>query len=134
MIYLDTSAAAKLFLPESGTERVKGYLRSGETIVSSALLRTELIRTLVRSLDSVVEHTLIPDYVDALLPAITLISVSDPILSQSEGILGHSKTLDALHIATALSVNSPGDPVKILTFDKNFASCAKRCGFDVLET
>ncbi len=99
--YLDTSIAVDaLFVEGPGAlwfETVTADATS--RIVSSRLLRTELSRVLRREGRPVVERDLVLDHVD-------LVPLSDAILTAAEAITEHVKTLDAIHLASALALGS----------------------------
>jgi uncharacterized protein len=122
MFYLDTSAAVKLVVIERGSKPLRHWLaqHDGE-IVSSDLLRTELLRATRRSRpDQAVQARAV---LDAL-----------PLLTMSTGVFERAATLDpdvmrsmdALHLAAALEF---GDDLEgIVTYDIRLAEAAERLG------
>ena len=120
--YLDSSVALRAVLEVPERPRVLRWLddHAGQ-LVSSRLLRTEIVRVLRR-------EQLPVSAAGALLSRVGLISLSDEVASVAESIERHVKTLDALHLATALVV---GDPVVVVTHDAGMAAVAGHLGLDV---
>jgi predicted nucleic acid-binding protein len=121
-LYLDSSAYVKVLVDETESGALRGFLAaSGARRVSSALLRTEALRA-VRHLGS-----------DALaivregLRRVDLIEIDDRILD-SAGILEPRvlRTLDAIHLATALAIGDDLDA--IVTYDERMIAAAEMLG------
>lgn len=120
--YLDTSAAAKLLIVESGTIELAAYLDAlDDDPVSSALLETELRRVAVR-VDAG------QDQVSALLARVTLIEPDRALFHEAGLLPGHAlRNLDALHLATALRCE---DPV-VVGYDRRMLESATSLGMTV---
>lgn len=121
-LYLDSSAFVKLVVEEAESAAVRAFLaRRGARRVSSALLRTEALRS-VRHLG--------PDALATVregLRRVDLIGIDDRILDAA-GTLGPQvlRTLDAIHLATALAV---GDDLEaIVTYDERMLAAARLLG------
>ena len=121
-LYLDSSAFVKVIVDEAESAALRAFLAaSGARRVSSALLRTEALRA-VRHLGS-----------DALgtaregLRRVDLIGIDDRVLD-SAGILEPRvlRTLDAIHLATALAVGDDLDAV--VTYDEHMVAAARLVG------
>jgi hypothetical protein len=120
--YLDSSAFVKVIVDETGSAPLRAFLAGApRRRVSSALLRTEAMRA-VRHLGS-----------DALasvregLRRMDLVAVDDRILD-SAGIIDAQvlRTLDAIHIATAMAL---GDDLEaIVTYDARMVAAATSLG------
>lgn len=97
MIYLDTSAALKLVLPEAETGALEQWIaeRIGVPRISSRLLRIEMLRTVRRYAPHRMERA------GVVLSGITLLSM-DGAASLAESV-GDAvlRSLDAIHLATA---------------------------------
>jgi uncharacterized protein len=120
--YLDSSAFIKLVVGEAESAAVRAYLaKRGVRRVSSALLRTESLRA-VRHLG--------PDALATVregLRRVDLIGIDDRILDGA-GMLepGVLRTLDAIHLATAMAV---GDDLEaIVTYDDRMIAAARLLG------
>jgi predicted nucleic acid-binding protein len=121
-LYLDSSAFVKLLVEEPETGAIRSFVgTSTARRASSALLRTEALRA-VRHLDPGVLAS-----VREGLRRVDLIAIDDRILDAA-GILdpGVIRTLDAIHLATALAI---GDDLEaIVTYDARMIEAAGRLG------
>lgn len=121
MIYLDTSAAAKALIDEDGSAAMRQAFADGTDFVSSRLLAVELHAVADR-------RAISTDAAQELLDRLALVSLSDDTLARAVELHSGLRTLDALHLATALEI---GDAIKsILTFDLEFAAAAERFGIN----
>jgi len=69
---------------------------------------------------------------DAVLGAMTLIRVDEPVLRHAGALEPMAmRTLDALHLATALSIGD--DPEAFITYDDRLATAARHAGLVVLQ-
>jgi predicted nucleic acid-binding protein len=126
MIYLDTSAAAKLVVPEPESSALAVFLveRIAVPLVSSALLYPELVRAVNRHRPDLVDRAV------ALLQRIMTIPLTHDILVSAATIGSPQvRTLDALHLAAAASVRSGLDV--LVTYDKRLADSATGSGLAV---
>ncbi|MCG7284572.1 type II toxin-antitoxin system VapC family toxin [Cellulomonas sp. ACRRI] len=120
--YLDSSVALRAVLAVPERPDVLAWIDAhAGRLVSSRLLRTEVVRVLRR-------EQLPVSSASPLLSRVGLISLSDEVASVAESIERHVKTLDALHLATALVI---GDPVVVATHDAGMAAVAAHLGLDV---
>ncbi len=124
-IYLDTSAAAKLLVEESESAGLAAFLDSLEAeehIMSSALLETELRRFGTR-LD------LPQSAVTDLLTRVGLVE-PDRSLFYEAGLLpgSHLRSLDALHLATAVRV----DAGAVVAYDHRLLEAARSLGLETV--
>ncbi|HEY5847943.1 MAG TPA: type II toxin-antitoxin system VapC family toxin [Microlunatus sp.] len=124
-IYLDTSAAAKLLVEEPESAGLAAFLDSLETeehIMSSSLLETELRRLGTRL---VVPQSAVTD----LLARIGLIE-PDRSLFYEAGLLPgpHLRSLDALHLATAVRVDADA----VVAYDRRLLEAARSLGLDTV--
>lgn len=124
-VYLDTSAAAKLMVEESESTRLAAFLDdldAGEDILSSALLETELRRFATR-LD--LDQSAVTD----LLGRVGLVE-PDRSLFHEAGLLPgrHLRSLDALHLATAIRV----DATALVAYDHRLLAAARSLGLSAL--
>lgn len=126
LLYVDTSAFLKLFLTEPGSgQMLELALANPNTLASSDLLITETIGTLIR-------RELDLSHARAALKAVHLMPIRRDILDAAADLskLG-LRTLDGIHLATALSVKSNIDA--FITFDHKLAEVAQQLGLKVIE-
>lgn len=133
--YIDTSALLRLVLRESGALE---ELRSYDTLVSSELIAVESCRTIDRlrlqgslTTEEAAERLKV---VTEWLEAIDLVLLRPPVLSRaSDPLPTPLGTLDALHLATALTWRDrmAASPV-VATHDTALGLAARTFGFDVL--
>jgi predicted nucleic acid-binding protein len=121
IVYLDTSAAAKLLVEEFESEALEDYLAGlgpEDEPVSSALLETELRRFGVR-FD--LSQALISD----LLDRVDLVEPDRSLFTEAGLLPGRSlRSLDALHVATALRV----DASVVVAYDDCLHQAARAVG------
>jgi predicted nucleic acid-binding protein len=121
-LYLDSSAFVKLVVEEEESVAVRAFLSVRDARrVSSALLRTEALRA-VRHLG--------PDALATVregLRRVDLIGIDDRILDAA-GTLEPQvlRTLDAIHLATAMAVGDDLDT--IVTYDERMIEAARLIG------
>ena len=124
--YLDTSAAVKLVVAEAGSKALLRWLQSrDEEIVSSDLLRTELLRVTRRSApDQMVRAR-------TVLDSLTLLKLTTGVCERAATLEPTmQRSLDALHIAAALEL---GDELSALvSYDERMAEGAGVLGIPVL--
>lgn len=124
MIYLDTSAAAKAVLDEPESPAIRRLFAEGTPFVSSTLFAVEL--------HAISDRRLIhPDAAREVIERVALVSLGDDITTAAIDLHSRLRTLDALHLATALRLGSAIDG--ILTFDDELAAAASQRGLDALQ-
>lgn len=125
MIYLDTSAALKLVLPEPETAALELWIaeRAGIARVSSRLLRIEMLRSVTRSASGRKERA------HAVLASVSLLSIDD--VAATAEVIGDQplRSLDAIHLATAYAVRS--ELTDFLCYDKRLCDSARSLGLPV---
>lgn len=99
MIYLDTSAAIKALIDEEWSTEVRALFENSTELISSRLLAVELHAVADR-------RGLRATDVRALLERVALVSLSDDIAQRTIDIRSRLRTLDALHLATAVALGS----------------------------
>jgi uncharacterized protein len=120
LIYIDTSAFLKTVWHESESLALAEFLRDRAT-VSSALLAVETRRSTLRE-----DETLLPR-ADLLLEEVTQIELSAAVLESASRLPGpHLRTLDAIHLATALLIRE--DIETVLTYDVRLRGVAEAHG------
>jgi len=101
MLYLDSSALVKLVLTEPESSVLAGVVRTGPGMISSALARIEVIRA-VRGKGPVEEKS-----ARLLMASVDSVDITDQIINEA-GRIGRLqlRSLDAIHLATALELRS----------------------------
>jgi uncharacterized protein len=124
LAYLDSSAYATLVLEQSGHAELRQELAEWEGYVSSALLAVEAIRACARYGYDYAREA------NAWLEGVSLLAMDDAVLGKAASLEPFAlRSLDALHLATALSVRD--DLGALFTYDKRLAEAAERHGLPV---
>lgn len=124
--YLDTSAAVKLVVAETGSRALQRWMTDHEDeMLSSDLLRTELLRAVRRGAPDQVERARL------VLDAITLVTMPTSTFERAAALDAELlRSLDALHLAVALEL---GDELAgIVTYDDRLAEAARGYGITVI--
>jgi predicted nucleic acid-binding protein len=120
---LDSSAFVKLVLPEPETPALHAALQGVSRLVASEILEVEVLRATRRGGgDTAVAR--------AQLAAVRLLPLNGAIRVVASDLNPHTvRSLDAIHLATALSL---GDRLDLLfTYDEHMVSAAGEAGLDV---
>lgn len=116
MLYLDSSAIVKLVASEPESPDLVQAISADPEVVSSAVAWTEVVRA-VRRAGGRVSHA------EEVLGAIALVPIDDGILRGADDLMPKAlRTLDAIHLATVLSLGS--DVVSMITYDMRLARAA----------
>ncbi len=100
-LYLDSSALVKLVVPEPETEALRAELALWERHVSSALVRTEVIRACTR-ISSAARRV-----AERVVASLDLLAVDEAILNAAGRLKPlELRTLDAIHVASAQVLGS----------------------------
>jgi predicted nucleic acid-binding protein len=123
MLYLDSSAIVKLVAREPETPALVEAVRADPAVVSCALAWTEVIRAVRRTGGRAGRAR-------EVLEGIALVPIDDAIL-RGAGDLSPAglRTLDAIHLATALSLTE--DIETLITYDGRLAEAAATAGIAV---
>jgi uncharacterized protein len=120
LIYLDTSAFLKTVLAEAESTALQAYLDRAPdgALVSSALLSVETRRSVIRT-----RPTHLPR-ADVALDRVNQIGLSSAILETAGRLPDRQlRTLDAIHLATALLIKDELEAV--ITYDVRLARAAR---------
>ena len=122
--YIDSSAIIKLIVAEKESPDLKNYISDG--LLTSEIARVEVLRTVTMNA---------PDFVASakkVLGALNTVDINASILYMAEdfGSEVSLRTLDAIHVATALSVRDVIEGV--ITYDKGMSKDAKALGLSVV--
>lgn len=121
--YVESSALAKLIVVESGSKALRGYLR-GRTLVTSALTRLEVTRAVRRAKARPTVG------LDDVFDIVTVVGIEQEILRLA-GVLDppELRSLDAIHLATAISIADDLDG--FVTYDRQLVRAASAAGLSV---
>ncbi len=123
--YLDSSAFVKLVVAEPESAALRRVLTRWPDLASSTLLRTEVVRALRRS-----GHGHLVGPARRLIGAIRLVRLDEPLLDRgSELEPVDLRTLDAVHLATAMAIGS--DLGIFFTYDDRLGTAASAGGLIV---
>lgn len=124
IVYLDSSVALRTILDVPERLRLQDWLDEPDTeFVSSRLLRTEVVRVLRRDRRPLSDG-------EALFSRVGLFDITRETHAVAESIERHVRTLDALHLATALLI---GDSVTVATHDATMKAVAEHLGLDAVD-
>lgn len=124
IVYLDTSVALRTILDVPERLRLQHWMDRPETAyVSSRLLRTEVVRVLRRDGRPPADGA-------SLLDRVGLVDITRETHAVAESIERHIRTLDALHLATALLL---GEPVTVASHDATMKAVAAQLGLQVTD-
>lgn len=127
MIYLDTSVALAHLLAED--RRPPDELWS-EELWSSRLLEYELWNR-IHARDFQRSHG---DLVRLLLARVSLIELDPAVLGRAlQPFPAPTRTLDALHLASASWLRERGGDVRVATYDRRLAAACRAIGLEVAE-
>ncbi len=123
-VYLDSSAMVKLAVREPESDALRRHLRRRRPWVSSALARTEVLRSLLANGEDAVAAG------RAVLARCDLVRVNDHVLNLA-GTMSpvELRSLDAIHLATAERL---GDEISgLVVYDQRLADAARQLGHRV---
>ena len=122
--YIDSSAIIKLIKLELESKALVDALP--KTILSSTLARVEVIRSVTFHISESLEEAL------AVLAEIEMIPIDNAVITIAENLppFMSLRTLDSIHIASALTVKSSIEG--LITYDKEMIEAAEALGFRVL--
>ena len=129
MIYLDTSVALLSLLGQPGADEAARLIMDAhatEGLVSSCLLTVEMARAAHR------EHFDIR-VVDEFIAGVELVEIGPDVIARASALTGELKSLDAIHLATAMLLDDPRHPVTVLTHDARLADVARSRGLSAID-
>ena len=127
MIAFDSSALTKLVVREPETGPLRAWLAAREEAAwsASSLTRVEVVRAVARS-----QATAVPT-ARRLLAGMDLVPITRDLLETAADLRPPSlRSLDALHLATALSLGSALD--SLVVYDERLAQAATDAGLPVV--
>ncbi len=139
-LYIDSSALAKLYVPEADSDKLDAFLRGKIGLMISELAITEVLSAVARrKRDGALNPELANRIRDALLAdadsgSFARLHLDPSVHREAERLLlaaesVHLRTLDALHLALAFS----GAATHVLTFDRRMREAALQSGLNVID-
>jgi len=139
-ISVDSSAFAKLYVPEAESERLDVFLQGRRGLFISDLVITEVLSAVARRKR---ERELRADQANEIRDAVLAdadsgsferLDLSPAVHREAERLLLGTdslslRTLDALHIALALSISA----THVLTFDRRMREAAVQAGLKIID-
>lgn len=130
ILYVDASALTKRYLPERGSGQVARWTAEADLVLSSRVAFVEVRRAIGLSRlrhadelrDAFAEHW----------AAMDVVAVTQEIVevAANVGVTHDLASLDAIHLASALSVQAPD--LYLATFDRRLWAAAGASGLNVL--
>ena len=122
--YVDSSAIVKLAVAEPESAALRRALSRRQTLVTSALARTEVARALLALGPGAVRRG------DEVLRRLQLLRVNDRVLSDAGRLEpAELRSLDAIHLATAQQFGTSLQ--RVVTYDARMADAARALGWSV---
>lgn len=132
ILYVDTSALLKLLVREAESAVIEQELVRWPNLATSIVTEVELPRAVARARedrpDAVIDGSLI---LQGVVASAAIIELSEEIVAAAR-IVGpvHVGALDAIHIASALSLDK--DLAGVATYDGRMADALTRVGVNVI--
>jgi hypothetical protein len=124
--YLDSSALAKLVIREPESHALRTFLKRAQLMATSAISETELRRAVARVAPGA--HDAAP----RVLSVVAQMEVSREVLAAASRVEpAQLRTLDAIHLATALEIASELDT--FITYDRKLSDAAVAAGLRVAQ-
>lgn len=123
LLYLDSSAIVKLVVPEPETKALREFLRSWPERVSSVVARIEVERVARRLGGGAIRRA------RTVMSRIALVEIDDEVVRTAASLDPPTlRTLDAIHLATVLSLRSELGVVCV--YDSRLAAAASAKGIE----
>lgn len=125
--YLDSSVGLRILLghsPAAARWFDDTIGSSADLVISSRLLRTEMTRALRRLAEPLERRAEVLDHIGTL-------PLDHAVLVEAEAIVPHVRTLDAIHLASAL--RSGLEDIVVCTHDRAMTVVARQVGLDVYD-
>ena len=127
LLYLDSSALVKLVLPEAETRALLGALSDWPERISSTIAGVEVLRAVRRA--GAGER--VRERAERVISGIGLVRVDEAVLSGAARLEpAELRTLDAIHLATALSAGE--DLGAMICYDDRLAQAVARLGVTMM--
>lgn len=136
VLYLETSALLAWLFNEAAAEEAVGRMNQADLIVSSELLRVETCRALLRAEENKLitpdQHHLLRDTFMENLKGWFRMSMDQFVVERScESFpVEPLRSLDAIHLATALEYKKLYPELTVLSFDRRILANLQELGLD----
>jgi predicted nucleic acid-binding protein len=131
ILYVDTSALLKLLVREAESTAIERELVQWPSLATSVVTEVELPRAVARARedrpDAVIDGSLI---LQGLLASAAIVELNDHIVASARNVAPvHVGALDAIHIASALSLDQ--ELAGVATYDARMNDALTRVGVTV---
>ena len=128
LVYLDSSALVKLVVREPESDDLRAFLGENPAAVSSAIAVTEVRRAIGR----LSPRRSLSDRARLVLDGVALLEMELEILEKAASLLpAELRTLDAIHIASALSLGT--DLLAFVSYDDRQRNAARKAGLPLVQ-
>lgn len=131
VVYLDTSALVKLYVPESGGERVIGLVGGVGHVASSVIAYPEsrgvFARLLQNRLATQAQYDEIVNKFEIDWHDVAKVGVNEAVYRRAGDLMAthpRLRAMDAIHMSSVLEIRREVR-IKFLTFDKDLSSVAQ---------
>lgn len=134
-VFLDTSAFAKRYIAEQGSDKVLALCRQADSVVVSVICLPELISTLSRLVRekklAVAKYRTLKSDAMADLADVDICQITPAVLAIAVSLLeSHPlRAMDALHVACAVAADSD----VFATADHRQLSAARKAGLKIVD-
>jgi len=134
VVYLESSALLQWLLGQSGADDVRGVVDRADVVLTSTLTRTEAERALIRAENQGHLRGGDAQRLRGLLNRVeatwTRMSVSEEVLLRAGRPFPVEpvRTLDAIHLATALELATAFPDLRVLSFDRRVRENSEALG------
>ena len=127
LAYMDSSALVKLVVAEPETSALEADLAKRDGLLASRLAALECRRAVRR-----VSSKRMLGHVDDMLEAVLLMDITPAVLEAAARVDPPLlRSLDAIHVATALATHDP--TLEVITYDDRLAEAAAANGLRVVQ-
>jgi len=128
LVYLDSSALVKLVVREAESDALRAFLSEHPAAVTSALAVTEVRRAIGR----LSPRRSLSDRARLVLDGVALLAVDNDVLEKAARLApAELRTLDAIHIASAISLRA--DLLAFVTYDGRQRAAAGKVGLPLVQ-
>lgn len=128
IVYLDSSALVKLVVREAESDALGAFLAAHPAAVTSALAVTEVRRAIGR----LSPRRGLSDRARLVLDGVALLAVDHDVLEKAARLSPvELRTLDAIHIASAISLRA--DLLAFVTYDDRQRTAARKAGLPLVQ-